>query len=91
MRSSRLAQEWSRSGVDIFRVVPQTIVKKKLFYAVPNAETYFKDCTFWHVSHVKMRLLTSQRTRRLLNHTTYALFVEHKHSTCAVKRAPAVL
>ena len=40
--------------------------KKKLFYAVPNAETCFKDCTFWHVSHVKMRLLTSQRTRRLL-------------------------
>ena len=48
-------------------MVPQTIVeKKKLFYAVPNADTCFKDCTFWHVSHVKMRLLTSQRTRRLL-------------------------
>ena len=65
--------------------------KKKLFYAVPNAETCFKDCTFWHVSHVKMRLLTSQRTPRLLNHTTHALFVENKHWTCAVKRAPAVL
>ena len=36
--------------------------KKKLFYAVPTAETCFKDCTFWQVSHVKMRLLNAVPT-----------------------------
>src|SRR4029434_5240005 len=95
---------WRAGGrVDIFRVVPQTIVKKKkLFYAVPTAEACFKDYTFWHVSHVKMRLLTSQRTRRLLRKvritavrskttplTPYLSNISIQH--VQLKRAPAVL
>ena len=65
--------------------------KKKAFLCCSQCRDLFQRLHFLARVTRENATPTSQRMRRLLNHTTYALFVENKHWTCAVKRAPAVL